>query len=191
MGITGPLTCEEVKEYIRGENQDITYFVETGTYKAQTTLEMAKIFITYSIELSAPLYHEAYVKCQGNKNVQLFHGDSIKLLPIITTWIDSKDQKAVWFIDAHQSGPDTTNNGELVPLFAEIELILNHIKEPAGHVFILDDARLFDAFDDWKGINTDTILNKFRQYSGVKKSFLHNDRFIVILGEKDTPSIDE
>ncbi len=182
MGLTGKITIDEMKE-ILFTNPELTVFIETGTYKADTTLEMAKIFPhVYSIELYVDRYLESINRCAAISNIKIFHKDSIFMLPILSNWLNSQQVKCVWFLDAHQSGPDTKNNGISVPLFEELSGILNNIFNVEGHVFIFDDARLFDAFNDWKGINETTINNEFiRCGLKIKNNYIKNDRYIVLL----------
>jgi hypothetical protein len=186
MGLTGKLTIEEIKEILNDSHcADIDCFVETGTYHADSTLEAASVFEdVYSIEINQKLYEAAYRKCHDARafNIHLYQGDSLVHLKTISERIDHLNLKAFWFLDAHQSGPDTSNNGTSVPLLNEINVILSIMKSLHGHVFVIDDARLFNAYWDWQGITTETITNLFANAGfPPRASYVKNDRFVVLL----------
>lgn len=161
--------------------KEITTFIETGTYKADTTLEAAKIFENvYSIELVEQLYNESKCKCKGVEHISLFLGNTLELLPKIIDTID--DTGMMFFIDAHQSGSDTSHIGKNVPCLEELDIILSTIPKEAKGIFIIDDLRLFDAYWDWKGINLITIEDVFKKYGrAIQKKLIRNDRFILMI----------
>ena len=170
----------EMKEY-----KHIKNFVETGTYKADTTLMISKHFENvYTTEIVPTLYNQSKERAQqeGVENITFLLGDSVELLKEITPRVA---QGAVFFLDAHQSGGDTSNNGKNhVPLFQELDVILSNKVGPS--IYIINDLRLFDKFWDWAGITPVTILAKFAKHGhNVSKSFEKNDRYYVFTEDKE------
>ena len=188
----GNLTEQEIDDCKNHENyKHIQNFVESGTYKADTTLEAAKKFENvFTIEIVETLFKEAVLRAEGKlpqdnllkgtsvqvKNINFSLGDSLEMLPLITPQVTDG---AVFFIDAHQSGHDTSNNGKWVPLMEELEIILSHKIKPS--IFIFDDVRLWkQKCWDWVHINNNKILQTFRNHKvDIFQSYEKNDRFYV------------
>ncbi len=181
MGKTGHLTGTEMKEIIWDKNIDC--FVETGTYKGDSTLEAAKLFDTvHTIEIMEDLYKASKERFgQSKSHITSYLGDSVKLLPEIAKSINSG---CVWFLDAHQSGPDTGNNGVYVPLLKELEVILDNFDNAVDHIFIIDDLRFFSRSGnrplDWSDISFASIGKCFVDRKvPVKSQSVMNDRYIL------------
>lgn len=160
--------------------KDIKYFIETGTYKGDTTLMAAEHFLeVYTTEIVPLLYEGSKLRAidKGINNINFLLGDSVELLKKIMPRLDGG---AVFFLDAHQSGCDTSNNGKNhVPLFQELEVILDRNIGPS--IYIIDDLRLFDKFWDWKGISEKSILDIFSKNGHIVDiSFEKNDRYYVL-----------
>lgn len=156
-------------------------FIETGTYMGDTCVIASEIFENvYSIEIVEKLYIECVKRMRTERlgNVHLYLGDSVETIPEI---IEELEGTTVWFLDAHQSGPDTGNNGvEWVPLMKELDLILS-LKDVTGDLIIIDDVRLFDNAWDWKGITEKNIREKFKDYE-IKNFFVSDtDRLMIEL----------
>jgi hypothetical protein len=177
MGKFGHLTVEEIKEIT--EEKEFECLIETGTYLADSTIEASKCFDTvYTIEIVDKLYDQAKERCKDITNIVFHLGDTIKLLPDIINKVYGLN--CVWFLDAHQSGPDTSNNGKWVPLLDELNIILRNFDRSKYHIFIIDDVRLFSAHWDWSGISVSSIEQQFKNYNiNVIYSKLMNDRFIL------------
>ncbi len=120
----------------------IKHFVETGTYKAGTTLWAAGEFEQVTtIDSYEPYYREAakMVLDKGIKNVTLRHGDSRDVLPRVLAELD---RPALLWLDAHWCGSwelSVNSSGEC-PLAEELEAV-----KACGiaHYILIDDARLF------------------------------------------------
>ena len=171
----GPLTIQEIKS-----DKTYKYFVETGTYKGDTTLMASKHFQkVYTTEIMEELhnYSKNRAKSEGITNIEFMLGDSVDLLKKI---VPEVKEGAVFFLDAHQSGGDTGNNGKNVPLLEELDIILSHNIGPS--VFIVDDLRLWKSkVWDWAHISNKKIIQKFLDYGYSIQSFYeHNDRFFVL-----------
>ena len=115
-------------------------FIETGSLhgKGIEAARQAGFGKIISIELSKEHWRYCRKLFTGDGRVSLYHGDSVKLLPLILACIDDK---CTFWLDAHFSGDDTAQGPCSSPVLQEIEIINNHhIK---GHTIIIDDMRLF------------------------------------------------
>lgn len=161
---------------------EIENFVETGTYKGDSTIIAAKHFKNvYTIEIFEPLYTETKERCEkeGINNIEFNLGDSLECLPNICK--KTRENGAIYFIDAHISGGDSGWNGtNRVPLFEEIDIV---ISEPIGpSVFILDDLRLWKTIKawDWSHITNENIIEKFKSKGiSLLSYFEKDDRFYI------------
>lgn len=114
-------------------------FVETGTYKAHTTIKAAKKFKqVYTVELSEELYEQAKKTCKNQPNIILYQGDSAQVLPQILKKIKGK---TVIFLDAHFSLFDTAQGSQNTPILTELSVIKKAGIKDA--ILIIDDARMF------------------------------------------------
>jgi hypothetical protein len=181
----GSLEYKEISDFVGMDiYKNIKNFVETGTYKAETTLMAAKKFDNvYTTEIVPDLHNESKSKAISSnvKNITFLLGDSVELLKNI---VPKVLEGAVFFLDAHQSGCDTSNNGKNhVPLFQELDVILGTYngKKVGPSIYIIDDLRLFSKFWDWEGISTQTIIKKFKEHGhSVDCFFSQQDRFYVL-----------
>lgn len=158
--------------------KDNFVFIETGTYKGETVQSVAPLFRkAYSIELCANLAKDIQAVAFPD-NVEIIMGDSLDILPALSTQLVGCP--IVFFLDAHQSGTDTTNNGKWVPLLDEIGIVMERYS--AQIVLVINDVRLFDKYWDWKGITTDTI-DALIQAKGreILYRFTKNDRYILLI----------
>lgn len=120
------------------------YFVETGTYKGETTQLVADsgFFDTiYTLEYDDTFYTDAVKKFESTPNVHCFHGTSRTDLFFV---IKDIDQPITFWLDAHWGGgAPTVDNDIKCPILHELEQIRNHpIKT---HTIIIDDMRLMDG----------------------------------------------
>jgi hypothetical protein len=180
----GSLTEDEfksLKDHSRYSN--LRNFVETGTYKADTTMQAAEKFdFVYTTEIVPVLYENSKRIASRFDNISFYLGDSVELLQTIMPQVSDG---AVFFLDAHQSGHDTGNNKkQLVPLIEEINTILSFDLGPS--VFILDDLRLWKGQEKaawgWDQISTLGILKLFVKHGKTIVDFYEkNDRFWIYL----------
>lgn len=132
----------------------INVFIETGTYRGDTTMSLGNIFNEiYSIELDKSLFEKARNKFATYPHVHIFQGDSSKVLPSILSRID---KPALFWLDGHYSGGITSKGDLNTPILNELKLILNH--KIKNHVILIDDARCFVGKDDYPN------LNRLKQY---------------------------
>jgi hypothetical protein len=179
----GSLTFEEILKACKkaksmsGWNHELKNFIETGTYKGDTTCMAAKSYNqVYTVEIFEPLYQEAKERArrEGLDNINFYLGDSLVKLEEIAPLVK---EGGVFFIDAHISGHDSSwNHSERVPLIHEIEIILKSLEGPS--LFIVDDARLWlNEVWDWSHVTNDRICSLFGDK--ISTSFIKNDRFYV------------
>lgn len=188
MGKTGHLVKSEIIEIIQ-DFPDISIFVETGTYLGNSTKEASFVFDKIiTIEINEQLYNKAIDFCDDvikEKNIIFYLGDTLNLLPNIVNTIKESCESCMWFLDAHQSGIDTSNNGIHVPLLLELDIILSKLYKKVNHIFVIDDVRLFSNAWDWSDISFQSIHSIFKKYDiPIKKQYIKNDRFILITNAK-------
>lgn len=161
---------------------EIKNFVETGTYKADSTIIASKHFENvYTIEIFEPLHIESSKRCEdlGITNIKFVLGDTLQKMPEVMDSVGGNG--CVYFIDAHISGGDSSWNQKIrVPLFEELDIILGYTIPPS--VFIFDDLRLWKSIKawDWAHITNDAIVDKFREKGIELLSYYEkDDRFYV------------
>jgi hypothetical protein len=128
-------------------------FVETGTWKAQTTLWAAEHFGRVITVEGLKTRHDKTLASLKQQSIDLsriefLQGDSTGLMPSI---LNTVDEPALFWLDAHYCG---TNEEEFAaglsccPLLAEIDAINAH-PLAAQHCLIIDDVRLFGVEPGW------------------------------------------
>jgi hypothetical protein len=114
-------------------------FVETGTYKGDTTEALRPYFDwLYTIEANDALFSAAKARFAGAPNVRTLHGDSAALLPHV---LGELEQKALFWLDAHWCGNDTFGTYLSAPIMTELEALFAH--KVRDHIILIDDARYF------------------------------------------------
>ena len=178
----GSLEYKEIQNATEGRvHATIKNFVETGTYKADTTLMAAKHYENvFTTEIHNKLYENSKrrAESEGVTNITFMLGNSIDLLKDIVPQVTDG---AVFFIDAHISGSDSGWNGaQRVPLFEELDVILDGKVGPS--VFIFDDIRLWkNETWDWAHISNMKIIERFKKKGyNIVTFYEENDRFFVL-----------
>jgi hypothetical protein len=181
----GSLQFEEIKEATQGRiHQNIRNFVETGTYKGDTTLMASKHFDkVFTTEIYEPLYVQSKKRAEdeGVSNIQFCLGNSVDLLKDIVPQVL---EGAVFFIDAHISGNDSSwNQVQRVPLLEELSVILENKLGPS--LFVIDDIRFWNGKKneawDWSHISSETVIELFEKYDyDILAYYESNDRFFVL-----------
>lgn len=179
----GSLTEDEIKE-IKNIDENIDTFVETGTYKADTTILASKYYKNiYTTEIHQGLHNESVNKARylGINNINFLLGDSVKLLD---NNVMPNISSAVFFIDSHVSGHDSSYCRDYpVPLLQELDVILNY--QLTSSIFIFDDVRFWknksQSAPDWNHVSAEIILEKFKNKNiKVLVNYEKNDRFYVV-----------
>lgn len=130
-------------------------FIETGSCWGtgiQQALD-AGFSEIYSIELSSDLYDHCVKRFEGNKYVNLIHGDSHLVLGELLNRID---KPITFWLDGHYSGSVTVMGKYESPLIQELEIISNHFIK--NHVIIIDDLRCWSLAV--QGFDTELIKLK-------------------------------
>jgi hypothetical protein len=140
-GRSGPppptIKVQEILKY--ASRFDLSVFVETGTYLADTLRAVSHRFRRlYSIELDPDLAALARSRFAHRANVQVVTGDSAHILPTLLREIH---EPCLFWLDAHYSGGATAGANKKTPIIDELRGIMAHPIEK--HVVLIDDARLF------------------------------------------------
>jgi hypothetical protein len=176
-----------ILEKVGLEKKDFNFFVETGTHTGHTVRNMIPHFDNiHTIELSEEYYQDNIPKFKDFNNVNLYLGDSSKVLDEI---IDKFTNNTVFFLDGHWSGGDTAQGEKDCPLLEELNIITNKFNNKA--LIIIDDYRLFGTKgnEDWSDItlnNIKSIINsRLSTINGSKNPavFNYNDRLIFCLNK--------
>lgn len=119
--------------------------IETGTFNGDMLLAMLPHFDRlYSIELFEDSHRKNLERFKPHPAVTLFQGDSATRLPEILSQLKSP---AVFWLDAHYSGPGTARTHTDTPIMNELQAIFAHpIKT---HAILIDDARCFMPNTDY------------------------------------------
>jgi len=113
-------------------------FVETGTFRGETTRWAAKHFDSVvTIERSEDLYRQYQQGLRDLGNVEPILGDSGVVLPQVVSRLGN--QPTVFWLDGHWSFGVTAGENNECPLLAE----LGALRQRQGDVILIDDARLF------------------------------------------------
>jgi len=153
------LLPEEKRERLAAFASRYDNFVETGTYLGETTAAMAKVYRkVFTVEIHEELYQKSSARLKDSGNVTSFHGNSSEILPSILSQLDGP---AVFWLDAHYSGPKTGRIAKGVQTPIEEELSQIFATGSSEHLILIDDARLFVGKDSypklgrlWKFVRT-------------------------------------
>lgn len=180
--MAGCLTVEEMGRIQRRcpDHGRIRVFIETGTFRGETTRNMKHLFDeVHTIELSRD-YYEKTSRSEADPRITFHHGDSLAVLPALLPRIQ---EPAVFFLDAHFCQRGTAQGAEDVPLLKELALIA---RRPYRDLIIIDDVRLFgtNRSENWTGITKKNILRILRPRIPRQRWYwadhrILNDRMIV------------
>jgi hypothetical protein len=112
-------------------------FIETGTFKGQTTEWAAEQFEkVITIEIESDLFKETSRRLANHQNIEFHLGDSRETLEnVLPTLTGSKP--LIW-LDAHACGDEATDS----PLLEEIEIVNRYCPDAS---VLIDDARFILA----------------------------------------------
>jgi hypothetical protein len=128
-----------VKEYQRRFGARV--LIETGTFAGDTIAAMLGRFDRIvSIELDRGWHDKAVARFRGRPDVTLLQGDSGARLPEVLATLD---RPALFWLDAHYSGPITARGALDSPIAQELGAIRVH--PVRGHVVLIDDMRDFSG----------------------------------------------
>ena len=149
-----------VRQYAAQYKADV--FIETGTYLGEMVNAIKYNFNKiYSIELSSELYMKTQRKFSKYQNIQIFHGDSAKVLSEI---LEHLYEPCIFWLDAHYSEGITVKGDKETPILDELERIFSHPID--GHVILIDDARFFTGKNDYPSLEEvkTLIVNRYPDY---------------------------
>lgn len=136
-----------VKEYQK--RFGLRTLVETGTFAGGMIEAVAGEFERiYSIELSDEWHARAVKRFRNLPHVTLLHGDSgVRLRDVLA----ELSTPALFWLDAHYSGPVTARGAVDSPIVRELETIRDH--PIRGHVVLIDDMRDFQGTGGYPSVN--------------------------------------
>jgi hypothetical protein len=156
-----PQLLYETLEQVTDDLSLYPIFVETGSLHGQTILGVEKYFEElHTIEIKEQFYNNLVKQYKGNK-IRFHLGDSSIVLNKV---IKTLNNNAIFFLDGHYSGGDTGKGDIEVPLYEEVQSIVNEFKHKC--IIIIDDYRLFgigpnndpSTVCNWENISKNSIL---------------------------------
>jgi hypothetical protein len=122
------------------ECHNVKAFVETGTFKGNTTKWASNYFEkVYTIEKSEVIFN-LYSNELKTYNIHTYFGDSRDILPLILPKIEN--ETTLFWLDGHFMGGNTAGADDPCPLMGELAIILSRKNED---IILIDDARLFST----------------------------------------------
>jgi hypothetical protein len=118
--------------------------IETGTFRGVMAARCARVFATVlTVELDAKLAAQAKAFLAKYRNVTVYQGDAVALLPQMLAHPGAG--RCVIFLDAHYSGGETAHGEVPEPAIAELDILAQHRDRIAG--IVIDDFRSFGVED--------------------------------------------
>ena len=142
-----PVKHAIIKDYQR--RFGLRVFVETGTFAGDTIDAVKQHFARIvSIELDPGWHARAVERFRSDPHISLLHGDSgVRLREVLA----SLTEPALFWLDAHYSGPITARGVLDSPIAQELAALRAHpVKE---HVVLIDDIREFTGRDGYPAVN--------------------------------------
>lgn len=148
-----------IREY--KDRYGIKTLVETGTYLGDMVAAQIPHFSRIlSVELSEELYKRARIRFRRNPEVELYQGDSGKVLHTVAPQLK---EPAIFWLDGHYSAGITAKGDLICPIYAELDALL---PLTVPHVLLIDDAQDFTGQYDYPTIEelTDYVKKKNPAY---------------------------
>ena len=139
-----PINLHSYMKYLAirslGKRTNARCLIESGTFLGVTAARCARNFErVYTIELDIDLAKQATAFLQRYRNVKVFQGDAVKLLPEVISREDVHD--VVIFLDGHYSGGHTAIGDLPEPVILELGILAKFRDRVCG--IVIDDFRLF------------------------------------------------
>ena len=169
------LIWTEFKNLINKFNVEV--IIETGTYKAQSTVDFAMLGLpVHTTESRVPFYNEAVATISASANSELIYphfGDSPKILEEIIPPIAADKKRIIFFLDAHWYNDDCLvrelNVLKTINFQGVLPVILIHDIQVPGH-----SEYGFDRYKD-RPVSMDWIdPHMFELYKDVGYDFHYN-----------------
>jgi len=177
----------EVLQFITRNNSDACW-IETGTYKGQTTQFLSTLCDqVFTCEPSPELFEHATEFLSGNSNVTVKQGTSEQWLPEFLSELYPANVNIL--LDSHYSGFGTDgSDNDMFPLtycgendppvLAELDIISNYIEGVNRMSIIIDDFRCFTQEHKVAGYpDADEFVN-WARYNGFHWNVIQ-DMFIL------------
>jgi hypothetical protein len=160
---------------------DLEAFVETGTFRGDTTVWAAGVFPrVHTVEAQPEIFRQTALRLAAFPNVQPRNTDTRTFLHEL---IPQLTRPALFWLDAHWCGsPQTHGAADECPLMGELREIA---ASPISHFVLVDDARLFlappaaphdpSAWPSLRELMQGPCFGESRYYSLVR-----NDNFIAV-----------
>ena len=131
------------------DKYELDILIETGTHVGKTAVWATDWFThVYTIESVTHYYEVSRNKLRHKKNVTLINGFSQDVLQWLMLDIH---QPCLFWLDAHWSRDLEGNKPDVIcPVLEELTIIKQSQYE---HVILIDDARLFEAKNNWPSLN--------------------------------------
>ena len=173
---------------------NVNVIVETGTYKAQSTVDFATLgLVVHTTESRVPFYNEALSAIQSVKNPELIFphfGDSPKILEEIIPPLAGSGQRIIFFLDAHWYNDNC--------LERELNVLANIDFQDVMPIILIHDIKVpdhpeygFDLYKDrpisleWIGPILDRIYGvaNFKHWynTGISEKATHNRGCVFIV----------
>ena len=118
-------------------------WVETGTFKGNTTAWLAKQYPqVYTIEPDNELCRAARKRFAKTSNVEVIHGTSEDVMP---TLVERLTGSVNFWLDGHYSGGVTHHGPEITPIRAELNAIARGLTSISPLAILIDDVRCFHS----------------------------------------------
>ena len=153
-------------------------FVETGTYLGSTSKYLSNTFNKIlTVELDKNLYLKSKKNLKNFNNIFCHNDDSKSFLEKI---IPKIEEKTIFFLDAHYSGPGTSDLKGITPCINElIEISKSKIK---NHVIIIDDISDFSMSENKQKLSE--IISIIENISSDYKFYFDYDMMFALPNEK-------
>ncbi len=150
-------------------------FVESGTSHGDGTYAiLPHVDEVHTIEAYEPCYDFAADRFNGESAVNIYFGDSGKVLPDLLPELENCS--VVFWLDAHYSGDGTAMLDKETPIVAELEAISN--VSNLNHAIVIDDARGFGEWNDYPSI--DWMKRYCEEAFPHHKFFLEGDEIFLV-----------
>ena len=123
----------------------LSVFVEVGVFEGDVSLYYSELFKeVHAIEIDEKLCEnlEKRFRLQTKNNIQIHKGDSRHLLHKV---LEKIKEPALFWLDAHYSGPNTGGDPSYVPILEELKAIRDWKQQC---IVVIDDANKFGELQD-------------------------------------------
>lgn len=137
---------QNVKQKVLQRNGKSEIWVESGTYRGDTTYWLSRRFYeVFSIEPSAEYFQFAKQRFEGINNIYLFNDLSENVLNFVISSVNQKHgvTKISFWLDGHFSGGGTFQGPKDTPILQELNIIEENLFLFSEVSIFIDDFRLF------------------------------------------------